>query len=85
MNYIIEYEVKSLLGATLSKGKIRAKNKASEFAALVGTREHLERSVPNAREVIIIDCRREANKATEDFIDMFNDTVLSGVFGGFKK
>ena len=79
MNYIIVYEVKSLLGATLSAGRIRAKNKTTEFEALAGTREHLQKSVPNAREVVIISCEQEVNKATSDFMDFWE-----GIFNNKK-
>jgi len=70
-DYIIEYRVISIVGAILKEGKIKAKNKISEFDAAAGTQKHLLRTVPHADKVIIDKCRKDMGPGLEDFFSIF--------------
>ena len=61
-NYIIEYRVLSSIDAVIKTGKIRCKNKDTEFQAKVGLDNYLKRTVPAFSRLIIISCTVEKNK-----------------------
>ena len=76
MNYIIEYTITSYNGSVLKKGKMRAKNKASEFEAKAKFGEWIKKRYPNCNKLIIHSCYEEGS-----IIDSFGDIFGSNPFG----
>ena len=72
-NYIIEYTVKSKNGDVLKTGKMKAKNRLSEFEAKVKFEEWLKKQYPDFGFLVIHKCELE-NPLSGLFGDMFNNS-----------
>jgi hypothetical protein len=66
-NYIIEYTAKAKNGAVLKSGKMRAKNRLSEFEAQVKFEDWLKKKYPDFGQLIVHKC--------------YVDNPLSSIFG----
>jgi len=58
-NYIIEYESLDASGHIIKYGKMRAKNKMSEFEAMAGLDNHLKKTVPGHHKMNVKKIRAE--------------------------
>lgn len=58
-NYLITYTVKNKRGDVIKSGKIRAKNKFSDFEAKAGLERHLRKTITDFHTLIIHSCGSE--------------------------
>jgi hypothetical protein len=71
-NYIIEYTAKAKNGAVLKSGKIRAKNRLSEFEAQVKFEELLKKKYSDFGQLIVHKC----------YVDNPLSSIFCDIFGG---
>jgi hypothetical protein len=72
--YIIHYQAYDKNGRLLKHGKLRCKNKLSEFDAKCGGGKHLEKTIPNCARVTITACNIETviGEMPNNLGDLFN-------------
>lgn len=67
--YLIVYTVYDNDNIVIHTGKLKAKNKMSEFDAKVKTEDHLKKKYPNFHRLVIHQCRQ--------------DSIFGDIFSGF--
>jgi hypothetical protein len=75
-NYMIEYQCLNAAGMVIKSGKIRAKQKASEFEALAGTENHLKSKIPGMVKMVCVKIEIDFDFGGSG-MDWFN-TILKG-------
>ena len=70
--YLMEYEVYDEAGGLLHKGKTKAKNKESKFAAKTGFGAHIEKIYGTNCKLVILTCNK-CSLGLSDFGDIFGN------------
>jgi hypothetical protein len=84
-NYIIEYTAFDKKGNILIKGKVRAKNKLSEFEAKCSFEDHLKKKHPSFGRLVVHGCQVDffgsLKEASEHIEKAFFGTDFKNPFG----
>lgn len=77
-NFLIEYQCIDSNGKIIKSGKIRAKNKSSEFEALAGTEDHLKKMVPG---MVKMKYTKIHDESLIDWLGNINEDLFGDLFG----
>lgn len=75
MTFIIEYTALAKNGDMLANGKIKAKNKISDFEAKCGLEEFLKRKYTNFGKLIVKKCEQDIFSVF-DFFKIYDKTII---------